>query len=146
MDTNEIERAIRQDPSADEVFAGVYARDKLPEMVSYPCAMVWNTDPSDKPGEHWVAVYWDDNGRGEYFDSYGLAPPPSFRQYMQQHSVTWIWNKIQLQDVWTSACGHFCVFYIIYRSRGLPMTDIAEHLLTVEDNDQYVMQFVTAIL
>ena len=29
-----------------------------------------------KPGEHWIAVYFKNRGRGEYFDSYGL--PPTF--------------------------------------------------------------------
>ena len=114
MNTEEIEKAICRVPSAESIFARVYARDQLPELIKYPAAMVWNTDPADQPGEHWVAAYFDEDGMGEYFDSYGLKPPPFFEQYMERHSKQWIWNQIQLQDLWTSACGHFCVFYVIY--------------------------------
>ena len=124
MDTIEIERAICQDPSAESIFAGVYVRDQLPKSVRYPAAMVWNTDPADQPGEHWVAAYFSEDGKGEYFDSYGLEPQPNFKQYLDRHSICWTWNQSQLQDLWTSACGHFCVFYVIYHSRGIPMMEI----------------------
>ena len=42
------------------------------EIPSYPSAYVINSETHDQPGEHWVAVYFDQHGRGEYFDSYGL--------------------------------------------------------------------------
>ena len=79
MNTDEIEKAICQDPSAEAIFGGVYARDQLPKSVKYPTAMVWNTDPADQPGEHWVATYFNEDGMGEYFDSYGLEPPACFK-------------------------------------------------------------------
>ena len=72
MDTLELERAIGQDPWAEEQFSGVYPRDRLPKTVRYPCAMILNTDPASEPGVHWVAVYFAEDGKGEYFDSYGL--------------------------------------------------------------------------
>ena len=146
MNTEEIEKAICQDPSAEAIFAGVFARDQLPRSIKYPAAMVWNTDPADQPGEHWVAAYFNEDGLGEYFDSYGLAPPLWFEQYMEKYSRQWTWNRVQLQDLWTSASGHFCVVYIIYRSRGIPMEDITEQLNCIEHNDQCVMESVMALL
>ena len=146
MNTNEIENAICQDPSAEAIFIGVYARDQLPKSIKYPAAMVWNTDPADQPGEHWVAAYFTEDGIGEYFDSYGLEPLPCFKRYMDKQSRQWTWNQVSLQDVWTSACGHFCVFYVIHRSRGIPMETITEALNCIERNDQYVMEAVTALL
>lgn len=146
MDTNQIERAVTRDPCAEAIFHGVYARDQLPNTVQYPCAMVLNTDPANKPGEHWVAMYFDEEGHGEYFDSYGIPPPPCFTRYIQRHSMQWSWNRRSLQDVWTSACGHFCVYYVIYRSRDIPMNDITQHLHSIEHNDQYVMEYVNALL
>ena len=65
---------------------------------------------------------------------------------MEKHSRQWTWNRVQLQDLWTFACGHFCVVYIIYQSRGIPMEDIMEQLNHIEHNDQYVMELVTALL
>ena len=77
MNTDEIEKAICQDPSAEAIFGGVYARDHLPKSIKYPAAMVWNTDQADQPGEHWVATYFNEDGMGEYFDLYGLEPHPA---------------------------------------------------------------------
>ena len=39
-----------------------------------PAAFVCNTDDGDEPGEHWIALYLDADGRGDYFCSYGLPP------------------------------------------------------------------------
>ena len=47
MNTDEIEKAICQDPSAEAIFGGVYARDQLPKSIKYRTAVVWNTDPAD---------------------------------------------------------------------------------------------------
>ena len=79
MNTDEIERVICQDPSAEALFGGVYARDQLPKSMKYPAAMVWNTDPANHPDEHWEATYFNEDGMGEYFDSYGLEPPACFK-------------------------------------------------------------------
>ena len=49
-------------------------------------------------------------------------------------------------DAFTLACGHFCVYYLIYRSRDIPMNDITTELNHIEHNDKYVMDFVNALL
>ena len=41
-----------------KTFCGVFPSDKLPQTIEkYPCGIVANTDPSDKPGEHWIALF-----------------------------------------------------------------------------------------
>ena len=61
-------------------FDGVFACDHLPTK---PRLMVCNTDKSDEPGEHWIAIYVDDDGRyGEYFDPLGRAPISVFERYV----------------------------------------------------------------
>lgn len=39
-----------------------------------PAALIFNTDPHNENGSHWVAIYIDQNGLGMHFDSYGLLP------------------------------------------------------------------------
>ena len=57
-----------------DCFVGTYPRDMLPKTLHQStAALVINTDTSDKPGQHWVAIYIS-NGHGEYFDSFGLLP------------------------------------------------------------------------
>ena len=43
------------------------------------------------PGEHWIAIYVDDDGHyGEYFDSLGRAATRQFEHYMNEHCREWI--------------------------------------------------------
>lgn len=134
-------------------FDGVYASDQLKNRrrrTKRPVGIVVNTQPAGTPGEHWVAMYWSSStGQGEYFDSYGLPPPPLFARYMTQESggkEKWIWNRSQLQEPWTTACGHFCAFYLLLRFHGHSMQAIVQYLEKISHNDKYVMKFVQSLL
>ena len=65
MNTIQIEWILRRDPSCKKSFKGVYAQDKI-KRISYPSAYVINSDPSTRPGKHWIAVFFDRRGNGEY--------------------------------------------------------------------------------
>ena len=117
MNGEDIERAVRRRVRRLD---GVFAADRLPNE---PRLLVCNTDPSYRPGQHWVVIYIDDEGRhGEYFDSFGR--PPSFRRYLDRHCMHWSYNDVQLQSVSSRFCGHYCVLYCILRSRGISMRSI----------------------
>ena len=114
MNTYELERAIG---NYVKRFDGVFASDRLPTK---PRLLVCNTDPSDMPGEHWIAIYVDDDGHyGEYFDSLGRAPNRLFKHYMNEHCREWIYNCKQLQSIISRFCGYYCVCFCILRSRGI---------------------------
>jgi len=69
MNSIEVENLLLSDVYSSMDFHGVYPRDRLPRTVDYPSSYVLNTDTSKRPGEHWVAVYFDSLRRGSYFDS-----------------------------------------------------------------------------
>ena len=146
MNTKEIAEVLKLQPCADQIFKGVFACDDLPLVVKYPCALVANTDPQHKPGEHWIAMYFANDGTGEYFDSFGLPPPKVFERYLEKHSKRWIRNSLPLQDVWTKAGGPFCIFYVWYRCCGKSMYEIVTYLRHKTNNDDYVTQFVKSLL
>ena len=54
MNGEDIERAVQRRVRR---FDGVFAADRLPNDHSL---LVCNTDPSHRRGEHWVAIYVDD--------------------------------------------------------------------------------------
>ena len=86
MNTAEITRALEQDPITSKSFLGVFPSDKLPQPLDkHPCGFVANTDPSSKPGMHWVAFYFPSEGEGEFFDSYGRSPEyyKSFKNFFK---------------------------------------------------------------
>lgn len=117
MNTREIEFFLRN----EEHFQGVFSSDRLPEV---PRLMVCNTDPHYRPGKHWIAIYVDNRGRGEYFDSLGTPPSETFKRYMDKHCVVWTFNKKQLQSIVSQFCGHYCCFYCVFRNRGVDMNRI----------------------
>ena len=88
MNTDQIEHFLKKDVYARKVFKKACARDQL-KRVGYPSAYVINTHPKSLPGEHWIAVYFDKNGKGEYFDSYGLPPRVNkFTEFMNRNAKT----------------------------------------------------------
>ena len=88
-------------------FDGVFSVDTLPDR---PRLLVCNTDPSYRPGRHWVAIRAKD-GRGEYFDSFVRRPGVEFERYMNRHCRYWTFNDKQLQSVVSQFCGHYCICY-----------------------------------
>jgi hypothetical protein len=123
MNTTQIERVLKKNcPN----FQGVIAVDQLPLVLpdGKDLHYVVNTDPSYRPGQHWIAVHIDEKDRGEVFDSFGEEPPLPFKKFMNRHCVTWVYNKRQLQSVASKFCGFYAIFYCIFKSRGKSMNDI----------------------
>ena len=114
-------------------------------VTEYPSAYVCNTEPRAEEGEHWIAIYLDEGGRGEYFDSYGLPSPPrgAFHNFLNKHSSS-SYVLFQLQGPLSGVCGHYCLFYLLHRARGYDLNTIV-HMFgnDVRDNDVLVEEFVT---
>jgi len=109
----EIEDKLKDNP----YFIGVYARDQLPCIESYPCCLIANTDTHDQQGTHWVAIYIDEYGYGEYFDAYGNKPFfHEFYDFFAKHTIDFRCNPIALQCDTCITCGHYCLVYILLRS------------------------------
>ena len=73
-------------------FSGVYACDELTsiEINKYPKSFVVNTDPMELPGIHWIAIYFNEQMKGEFFDSYGKHPihyNKHFLDFMNRNAV-----------------------------------------------------------
>jgi len=114
--------------------------DTLPPK---PKLLVCNTDPSTKPGQHWIAIHVDEHGRGEYFDSFGRAHNKHFADYLNEHCRIWTFNKKQLQSIISSFCGYYCCMYCMYRCRGVDLNGVV-NLFTTDTafNDSIAHSFV----
>ena len=148
MNTQQIEQILKKDSQTKKIFKKVCALDQL-KTPSYPSAYVINSDPKNRPGEHWVAVYFDRCGRGEYFDSYGLPPDLlGLNTYMDNYSVKeWIYNRKPLQALFSNVCGHYCVYFILFRCRGVPLhVIISSFTSNLTENDRYVSQFIQLMM
>jgi hypothetical protein len=97
--------------------------------------IVFNLDPHDKPGSHWVAVYSDFvKARIFYFDSVGLPPPRPIRLFLEklkkqidnfhlnyfkkQKNTPILINRTKFQ-YGSSECGIFSMYFIISNLRNI---------------------------
>ena len=144
MNTAEIHNALTSDPRVSPQFVGVFACDTLPRAVNVPAAIVVNTHPASKAGEHWIAMYIAADGSAEYVDSYGRPPVKNeFVKFLEKNSHSYDWNDKKLQAPLTSVCGQYCIFYILCRCRDIPMRDIMECFTDDRvQNDELVCAFV----
>lgn len=80
------------------------------------CCIV-NTDPSTKPGKHWVAFFLGPHGKLEFFDSYG-RPPTHFGfpiACSMLDTSTFEYNTLAIQADSSSVCGHYCIVFLFLR-------------------------------
>jgi hypothetical protein len=119
-------------------FIGTYPKDLLPKIHGLPIGIVINTDSSYEPGEHWVSVYIDRNGLGEYFDSFGLPPlHKEITDFMHNNCPQgWLYNTITFQSIYSQTCGNYCVLYLSSKFKGMRFNDftaIFNHTPNIND-------------
>ena len=137
-----------RDKHTKNIFVGVFPADKLPSIneFKYPMTFIVNSDPSGEPGSHWMAIYINANGYGEFFDSYGKHPSvysDRFSKFLDRSCKTWLYNKKCLQGIFSTTCGHYCLFYILHRARGVSLRVIVDMFTSNTDyNDDTVNIFI----
>jgi hypothetical protein len=84
--------------------------------------IIFNLDPHDKPGSHWVCAFLDlVAGAAYYYDSYGYPPCPEIRRLLrrcrEQGCKQLQWNDVRHQRK-KSECGTYCMYMIIMLMKG----------------------------
>ncbi|GFT55788.1 uncharacterized protein NPIL_248631 [Nephila pilipes] len=114
MFASQISKILSKEAPRD--FLGVYPADQIPK-IKKRAAIVVNTDPHDKEGSHWLAMYIQEEKTIELFDSYGL-PPSVYEPHISQYAKLFpnvISNEISLQSLSSNVCGQYCVLYLLKR-------------------------------
>jgi hypothetical protein len=143
MYAGELEASLLVDPYAKDLLCGIYSASNLPKnIVTRPALLIANTDPSTKKGSHWIAIYLDAYGRGEFFCSYGMAPfVKQHKDFLDRNCTTWTHNTTQLQSFSSSLCGQYCVLFLAHRARGLFLDDFLWHFKKFKNykqNDAFI--------
>ncbi len=121
-------------------FLGVFARDNMPEINTFPCCLIANIDDSNSPGRHWIAIIYLSTKNSEFFDS--IALPPFTYGFSLQNSRT---IPYRLQGLTSNVCGHYCLCFLYYRSQGYSLSKFYQ-LFSSSDhtwNDLQVRNFVS---
>ena len=85
--------------------------------------VVYNLDPSNKGGSHWIATYTDIPGhRTYYFDSYGMKPPNQIARFMRSLTLQDPQMKLEYNSkrhqFGNSECGMYCLAFLIHMIGG----------------------------
>lgn len=89
--------------------------------------IIYNLDPHDKPGSHWVAMYMDLNKKKVYyFDSYGTQPPDEVKKLVDRiieqgrelgMEIEYDYNTTRHQYE-NSECGVYSMYFITQLLEG----------------------------
>lgn len=97
-------------------FDGVFAANELPPHSDKDTMFIMNSDNRSQEGTHWMA-YFQRNGHGEFFDSFGRSPctytnlEPWFAS--SPIPIDWVHRRIQGPD--NGLCGNYCIYYLMER-------------------------------
>ena len=106
------------------IYRGIYACDQLPDVALRPSVIVVNTDRASQPGRHWICMFFDVDGHGEFFDSFGVPPNRMFERYMDSHCISWTFNRKQMQSLVSRFCGHYCIWFCIMKFRKITLYEL----------------------
>lgn len=129
------------------VFKGVYSSDHLPPAVKFskPWCLIANTDCSHNGGSHWTGMYFDKEGSGHYFDSYGTPPQKKeWIQYLEKNSKDghWVMQRRQIQGEFTPYCGHYAAYYLLER-HSKPLS-VSDYKLMLHVNDSNIIKNISS--
>ena len=127
---HEIEEIMK--PYKRHGFLGVVPIDRVSDLDpgnKKRISFVMNTDPSEKPGKHWVAIYIDGlrDMTVEYYDSYARAPSKQLLKEIKQlidkmninSYLKFKENKVVDQALNSDTCGFHASGFLIDRYDGI---------------------------
>ncbi len=118
MYENTIDEIMQKDTKARELYLGSFAFDELPKINKFPSCLIINTQPRTKPGEHWLACYFDKYKNSYFFDSYGQSPLIyKLDTFLKNNSNNIYYNKSKIQGL-QPYCGFYCIFFLLFIVRN----------------------------
>lgn len=113
----------------------VVARNELSQQPGY---YIVNNMNRGHGGEHWFALFINDNGGKEFFDSCGKHPSYYDLIVGNRNHVTF-----RLQSKKSDLCWAYCLFYICNRMYGMCLKNIVSKFTrNVSQNDRMVKHFI----
>ena len=100
-------------PSIGPSFGGVFPCDKLPNHTRENVCYIFNTAPSHKKGEHWVAYYQTEN-TSDFFDSYGapLYAYPAIGNWVRRAPTPQLSHLSDRIQGPSALCGAYCLYFL----------------------------------
>ncbi len=156
LDDAQIDNIMRKYPE----YLGCIASDEIDLLDPTPRAIncfVINTDPHNKGGEHWQAVFCNARPHGsmslEFYDSFGRKPSMELMKQLKDFAnkldaktyLKFKENRVCVQSDATMNCGFFAVKFLIDRLRGKSFAEATgydDHIVkNVKDGEHGIEEF-----
>ena len=152
LNNHQLDYLAQADPKLCQLFYGTVARDGLPSVVNRegPTAYIVNTDPHDKPGKHWIALWTEDNVC-EILDS-NVLPLQEYKatdpltEWLERHYKVQVYSQKTLQSAFSQSCGDYTLMFLVLKARGANRQDFLS-LFSSKDfvnNDRIVGSWLRA--
>ena len=109
----------------------VLSRDESLPHNHKQVLFIYNLEPSYMSGSHWVATYVKNgvrfaNGKPiiNYFDSFGMPPFQEIVDHARKKNLTLLHHNNQIQNINTTTCGYFCLYFLNEMSKGRSYYDL----------------------
>ena len=86
---------------------------------------IYNLEPAYMSGGHCVATYVKDNVIN-YFDSFGMPPFQEMVNHAKKKNLTLLHQKNQIQNIQTTTCGYFCLYFLNEMNKGNSYYDLLQ--------------------
>ena len=120
----------------------VLSRDESSPHNHMQALFINNLEPSYMSGSHWVATYVK-NGIINYFDSFGMPPFQEIVNHAKRKNMTLLHQSDQIQNLLTTTCGYFCLYFLNEMNKGRSYYDLLKVLNShnTMENEKYIENY-----
>ena len=120
----------------------VLSRDETVPHNHMQALFIYNLEPSYMGGSHWVATYVK-NGIINYFDSFGMPPFQEIVDHAKRKNLTLLHQSDQIQNLLTTTCGYFCLYFLNEMSKGRSYYDLLKvfNIHNTIKNEKYIENY-----
>ena len=120
----------------------VLSRDENVPHNHQQALFIYNLEPSYMSGSHWVATYVKDKVIN-YFDSFGLPPFQEMVNHARKKNLTLLHQNNQIQNIKTTTCGYFCLYFLNQMNKGKSYFDLLEvfDIYDTTNNEKFLEQY-----
>ena len=149
MNTTQITNILSSDKFVAPVFGGTLALDELPTNIyDFPVCYCVNTATSNDDGEHWIGFYLKKMGHVEIFCSFGSSPELlSTSKFIRRFLMIFgqqriVYNKKYLQNLASSYCGFYVIFYLKLKCRKFSLYDFVNCFTRNGESNDNIISFL----
>jgi hypothetical protein len=151
MEGSEFSKYFNHFPFLKNYFVGTFAIDTLPTTLKKDQFLVFNSDTSDKKGQHWLCLY-KENKNLLCFDSIGIDSNKTslLKEYCKFKGIREIhFNETQFQLSTSETCGQFVIYFLIHKAynKDLTFNELLEDIFCADQakNEILIQNFFNKI-